>query len=405
MMKTGLRKIRTSDFFLVVLFIWATALFWGGGAPLHAASPEPIDVEIVFLTQKVELPPALSNIDTIPDDAGLMGARVAIADNNTTGRFLKQKYTLKEEALSINGNVEEAFSRLISEGAKLFVLDLPATSLDIVRKHANANQSLLINVRATDDRFRSKDCHDYLLHTIPSRSMRSDALAQYLITKRWKEWLLVVGPRPEDELFAKSIRKSAAKFGAKIVKEKKWTGEYDARRTAQAEIPLFTQNIDYDVLMVADEIGDFGDYLMYSTWTPRLVAGTQGLIAATWGRPVEQWGAAQLQERFIKKSGRWMNPRDYAAWAAVRSIGEAVTRARSGELVKIQNFIGSDNFQLAAFKGRKLSFRKWNGQLRMPIAVMTARSLVAQPPLKGFLHQRTELDTLGLDKPESSCGQ
>jgi len=390
---------------LCMLFLWASLFSWAGGRSIQAATSAPINIKIVFLSQKVDLPPALSNVDTVPGDAGLMGARIAIGDNNTTGRFLNHKYTMVERTLSPDENVEQAFSRLTSDGGMLFVLDLPASSLDIVRKHAKAGQTLLFNARASDDRFRSKDCRDVLLHTIPSRAMKTDALAQYLVTKRWKEWLLVVGPRPEDELYAASIRKSAAKFGAKIVKEKKWTGEHDARRTAQAEVPLFTQNIDFDVLMVADEIGDFGDYLLYRTWTPSLVAGTQSLVAAAWGRPVEQWGAVQLQERFYKEAGRWMRPRDYAAWAAVRSIGEAVTRTKSPDIMKIREYIGSDKFQLAAFKGRKLSYRKWNGQLRMPVAVMTARSLVAQPPLKGFLHQRSELDTLGIDKPESSCKQ
>ncbi len=403
MMKSDLCNIRIGGIFPIRLCLWTAALCLSAIRPLEAAAPAPIDVEIIFLSQKVDLPPALSNIDIVPEDAGLMGARIATSDNNTTGRFLKHKYTLIEETLAADANVAEAFTRLTPEGGKLFVLDLPAASLDIIRNHAKAGQSLLFNARAMDDRFRSKDCHGFLLHTIPSRAMRSDALAQYLKTKRWTDWLLVVGPRPEDELFARAIRKSAKKFGAKIVEEKKWTGEHDARRTAQAEVPLFTQDIEYDVLMVADEIGDFGDYLMYRTWTPRLVAGTQGLVAVAWDRPIEQWGAAQLQERFLKLADRWMRSRDYAAWAAVRSIGEAVTRSKSNSTEEISKFIGSDKFQLAAFKGRKLSFRKWNGQLRMPIAVMTARSVVAQPPLKGFLHQRTELDTLGLDKPESSC--
>ncbi|MBC8269190.1 MAG: ABC transporter substrate-binding protein [Rhodospirillaceae bacterium] len=404
-MKTGNWDINVGRFFPIVLCLWTAILCLSAGRPLEAATLVPIDVEIIFLSQKVDLPPALSNIDSVPDDAGLMGARIAIGDNNTTGRFLKHKYSLIEETLAADANVAEAFARLASEGGKVFILDLPASSLDIVRNHAKAGQSLLFNTRATDDRFRSKDCHDFLLHTIPSRAMRTDSLAQYLITKRWKDWLLIVGSRPEDELFAQAIRKSAKKFGADIIKEKKWTGEHDARRTAQTEVPLFTQGIDYDVLMVADEIGDFGDYLMYRTWTPRLVAGTQGLVAKAWGRPIEQWGAAQLQERFLKESNRWMLSRDYAAWAAVRTIGEAVTRTKSGSTEEIRKFIASDKFQLAAFKGRKLSFRTWNGQLRMPVAVMSARSVVAQPPLKGYLHQRTELDTLGLDKPESSCGK
>ena len=55
------------------------------------------------------------------------------------------------------------------------------------------------------------------------------------------------------------------------------------------------------------------------------------------------------------------------------------------------------------FKGRGLSFRAWNGQLRQPIAVVNSRALVTLAPVEGFLHQRNEMDTLGLDEPESAC--
>ena len=58
---------------------------------------------------------------------------------------------------------------------------------------------------------------------------------------------------------------------------------------------------------------------------------------------------------------------------------------------------------LGGFKGRPLTYRGWNGQLRQPIAIAHPRALVAQAPLEGFLHQTNELDSLGLDRPESTC--
>ena len=75
-----------------------------------------------------------------------------------------------------------------------------------------------------------------------------------------------------------------------------------------------------------------------NTWHPRPVVGTQGLKPVAWHRVVEQWGAAQLQSRFDKLSGRWMTSEDYAAWAAVRSVAEAVTRTKSNELKTVNNF-------------------------------------------------------------------
>lgn len=114
-------------------------------------------------------------------------------------------------------------------------------------------------------------------------------------------------------------------------------------------------------------------------------------------------GAAQLQSRFTEQNGRKMNAQDYAAWAALRTLGEAVTRTNASDVATLRAYILSDEFELAGFKGRPLTYRDWNGQLRQPIAVAHPRALVAQAPLEGFLHQVNEMDSLGLDRPESMC--
>jgi len=230
-----------------------------------------------------------------------------------------------------------------------------------------------------------------------------------IVVKRWTGLLLVVGAGGGDRELAADIGHAAAKFGARIVDEKPWTFIPGARRTdtghfaIQAEVARFTQGIDYDVLIVADEGDVFGDDLSYRTYAPRPVAGTQGLVPSAWARPHEQWGATQLQNRFLRQARRWMTDRDYAAWLAVRAIGEAATRAKSTDPAIIAAFIRSDRFELAAYKGVPLSFRRWDGQLRQPILLADPRSLVSVSPQPGFLHQFSELDTLGVDQPETKC--
>jgi len=233
--------------------------------------------------------------------------------------------------------------------------------------------------------------------------MRADALAQYMMKKRWQKWFLVIGPTSEDRLYAAAIKRSAKRFGMKIVAEKVWTHTYDARRTAQSDIPVFTQDVDYDILAVADEQGLFGEYLAYRTWSPRPVIGTQGLIATTWHKTHEHWGAVQIQKRFKELAGRWMEERDYGAYLAVRAIGEAATRTQSNQLEPIKAYLFSPAFALQGYKGKPLSFRTWNGQLRQPVLLAAPRSMVAVAPIEGFLHPKTELDTLGFDEPESHC--
>ena len=361
-------------------------------------------IRIAFLTQEVEVPPALSNLDPILTDEGVPGARIAIEDNNTTGTFLNQDYILAEVTVPLGGDLVAAFKKLVAGGHRHVVINLPAADVLALADLAEASEVLIYNTSAPDDALRNEQCRANVLHTIPSRAMLADALAQFLVKKKWKEWFLVTGPGEGDRLFAEAIKRAADKFGADIEEEKVWDFTADIRRTASAEVPVFTQDVDYDVLIVADEPGEFGEYLIWRTWDPSLVAGTQGLVPTAWHRTHERWGAAQMQNRFRREAGRWMTSVDYAAWIAVRSVGEAVTRAKSTDFAKVKEFMLGPEFSLAAYKGIKVTYRAWNGQLRERILLAAPRSLVSVSPQKEFLHQVSEVDTLGYDKPESKCG-
>ncbi len=357
------------------------------------------DIRLAYLSMTVDRPPVLSNLDVWPEDEGLQGARLGMADNAATGRFLKQTFTLDEVVLPEDGDAADAMAELAAAGHRFVIADLPAAALEAAVAAAPPDM-LVFNAGAPDDHLRGAACRANLLHTLPNRAMLADALGQYLVKKRWTKWFLVIGPRPEDAAYADAIRRTAQRFGAKIVAEKTWDGDFDLRRSAATEVPLFTQGPSYDVLVVADEIGDFGEYLPYQTWDARPVVGTQGLTPTGWHRTVEQWGAAQLQNRFQELAGRTMTARDYAAWAAARAVGEAATRTQAGDMAA---YIQSPAFELAGFKGRALSFRSWDGQLRQPIGLAAARNLVTQAPVDGFLHPVNEMDTLGFDKPETAC--
>ena len=366
-------------------------------------------LQIGWLSQPVKRTLPLSYLDQPPEDEGIAGARLGIADNNTTGHFTGQSFGLVERVVAEDGDVVTAFRDLAARGISLVVADFAAAELLSIATLPEAAPATIFDTAAPDDRLRGEDCRGNLLHLLPSRAMLADALVQYLVAKRWSNLLLVVGHGEGDQEFAADFRHAAQKFQAHIVTEKPWTFVPGARRTdtghfaIQAEVARFTQGVSYDVLAVADEEDEFGDYLSYRTFDPRLVAGTQGLVPSAWARPHEQWGATQLQDRFLHQAKRWMTDRDYAAWMAVRAIGEAATRSKSSDPATISAYLRGDRFELAAYKGARLSFRSWDGQLRQPILLADARSLVSVSPQPGFLHQFSELDTLGIDKPETKC--
>jgi ABC transporter substrate binding protein (PQQ-dependent alcohol dehydrogenase system) len=385
---------------------------WACLATAAAQTPSPaatatLDFTYLALATTRTIP--LSYLDQPPTDEGIQGARLGLADDQTTGRFLHQAYHLTEAIEPNAASVLTRFKSLAAAGQKLFVTDLPADLLLQVADLPEAKDATLLDATAEDDSLRAAGCRANLLHLLPSRAMLADALMQYLAVKKWRSILLVGGPDPGDKAYADAIRHAAAKFQIHIVADKPWTYDPGARRTdtghyaIEAEVARFTQGIDYDVLVVADEGDNFGDDLSYRATDPRPVAGTQGLVPSAWARPFEQWGGTQLQSRFLKQAGRWMTDRDYGAWMAVRAVGEAAAHGSSTDAQAIGGFLRGPDFELAAFKGARLSFRPWDGQLRQPVLLADARSLVSVSPQPGFLHQVSELDTLGVDQPESPC--
>ena len=362
-----------------------------------------LTTNIIFISKEREVPPVLSNLDPILNDEGFYGIQLGVEDNLTTGRFLGHNYEVKMIQVSLEEDLEDEFKKLIKSGYTYFVADLNSEELLKLSNLEESKNILLINIRSKEDSLRNEFCKANLIHVAPSYKMLSDALTQYLVKKKWKKWFLIIGPEKEDKAYADALKEAAKKFNIKIKEERVWDFASDLRRTAQKEIPIFTKGVNYDILVVADEKGEFGEYLSYRTWDPRIIAGSQGLKPTNWHRTHEQWGATQMQNRFRRKSGRWMTPVDYSAWVAVRAIGEAVSRVQDNKLESIKEYLFSEDFGIGAYKGVKVSFRNWNGQLRQPILLAAPRSMVSVSPQEGYLHPKSELDTLGVDEPESPC--
>lgn len=366
--------------------------------PLYAQDKKLIDV----LYLKIQQPerPTLSNLDPIPEDLGLKGAELGSNDNNTTGSFLGYQFQLDVQQFD-EGEIDAAQSVVTASTANYVLLDMNAgEQLAVI---GDNNKKLFFNIRAYDAELRNATCRANLLHTIPSYAMRADAFMQFLIKKQWDDIHLLEGNSTEDAAFAAALRYSAKKYQLKFKQDAKWLLDGDLRRQAAAEVSLLTQKFgDYDVLFVADEWNDFARYIRYNSWKPRPVFGGDGLQALAWSPVFEQWGSAQLQSRFEKLAERPMQSEDYAAWIALRAIDEANIKTKFAALPEQKAYLLND-VELAGFKGRPLSFRSWNGQLRQPIGLAHQSALVAMAPLEGFLHARNELDGLGYDKGESGC--
>ena len=329
-------------------------------------------------------------------ELGLREVRFAAAEAGV-------KFELRRYAGKNSAELAATLKTWLTEGVRFILIDAPGDTVKVLASQAKDPAVLLFNLTARDPFLRQESCQSNLLHIIPDQTMLMDALAQYLISKKWRKVLSLKGKSPEDEKLNSIFARSAKRFGLKIVAEKSFLLGRDPRQRSKNNIALLTSGKDYDVVFVADTQGEFARAVPFQILKPRPVVGSAGLVPDGWIWSWDRHGAPQLNKRFLRKAKRWMTAYDWSAWMAVKTIGEAVQRTNSSEFKLIRDYLLGDEIILDGFKGYPLSFRDWNRQLRQPVFLTTTNWVVARAPLEGFLHEKNNLDTLGLDRKETRC--
>ena len=332
-----------------------------------------------------------------------VGAKVAIEESRFVGSAVGVEFKLERRRAKNPAKLAESALAFADAGVHYVLVDAPAERVDEVARATKDRDVLLFNVSARDDVLREEQCQSHLLHVIPSHAMTTDALVQYLISKKWRETLVLTGPRPEDEQLTAAFERSAQRFGVEIVERRPFVLSNDPREREKNNVALLTAGADFDVVFVADTDGEFARGVPYQTVQPRLVVGSEGLAASGWHWAWERHGAPQLEKRFEKKAKRPMRDLDWATWMAVKAVVEAVLRTEGGDFAAVRDYLLGDEIVLDGFKGNRLNFRSWNRQLRQPLLLITHNWVVDRAPLRGFLHQTNNLDTLGFDERDTRC--
>jgi ABC transporter substrate binding protein (PQQ-dependent alcohol dehydrogenase system) len=367
-------------------------------------------VTVTYLGKAYDEPPPLSLMQKVLVDDGIEGARLAIQDDNQTGRFLNTKFVLEEAIVPANGDVVAKAKQILAHGPAIIIADLKAPDLLAVADLPEAKDAIIFNVRSSDEALRQENCRANVFHIIPDWAMRADALAQYLIWKKWDRWFLLKGSLPTDKEYAAAVERAAQRFGGKVVEERTYKFETGNARSdtghqqIQTQMPEATQGAgSYDVVWVADTDQAFGEYVPYRTYDAKPVVGTQGLVAVAWHPAYEEYAGMQLHDAFERFAKRDMTERDYASWLAVRAVGEVATRSGKTDVPALREYLLSDAFTVAGDKGLGMNFRAWDHQLRQPILIAGPRDVVSISPQEGFLHPKFLTDTLGYDQPETKC--
>ena len=283
-------------------------------------------------------------------------------------------------------------------GAAVLLTDLSA---ELTLAVADAVKLPVLNLGDPSDRLRQQDCRARLFHLIPSERMRSDALAQTLVSRKWSKLLLLVGPSPQDQLRAATAQASIKRYGLQVVSSKPYKLSADPRERDLANPLLLTAGAAYDAVWVVDSDGEFARALPYRTVLPRPVVGDAGLVAVAWHAQFERYGAPQVSRRFAKAAKRPMTANDWAAWMGGKTLIAMATAEPKGPNAAWAQALNKT--PVDGSKGGSLSFRAWDGQLRQTLLLTDGQGVISQAPIEGLLHPTEVLDTLGADSPEKLC--
>lgn len=393
----------------------------GTAAPLAPAGSTPAlpgtgaaqtkNMRVVYLGKEYPEPLPLSYAEKPITDKGIQGARLMLKEANQAGNFVGHSFELIEAIVPEDGDVVAKAKEVLAAGERFIIADLDPADLLAVADLPDAKDAVIMNIRSSATALRQEQCRVNVFHVIPDYAMRADALAQYLIWKKWPRWFVIRRDTPQDQDYLAQVKRSAARFGGKVVSDKVYALPPGARnldsghQQIQAQIPMETQEAsDHDVVWVINSDDDFGDYLLYRTSLPRPVVGTQGLQAVAWDKSYTESGAMHFQNAIPRLAKRPPVERDYTAWLAFRALADSAMKSGKVSPQELRTYMLSDAFKLEGFKGQAMSFRTWDHQMRQPIVLGGGtRVPVSTSPQEGFLHPTNLTDTLGFDAPETKC--
>ena len=127
-----------------------------------------------------------------------------------------------------------------------------------------------------------------------------------------------------------------------------------------------------------------------------------------WDASLVRFGADTLNQRFQTRYGQPMSDESWTGWLAVKMLWESALRAKTAEPTALAAALTRDSTRFDGHKGRALSFRPWDHQLRQPVYVLTGGS-GALPSVEvpvasaANVSSTVVLDELGVSADRTAC--
>jgi ABC-type branched-subunit amino acid transport system substrate-binding protein len=127
-----------------------------------------------------------------------------------------------------------------------------------------------------------------------------------------------------------------------------------------------------------------------------------------WDASLVRFGADTLNQRFQTRYGQPMTDESWTGWLAVKMLWESALRARTAEPRALAAVLTRDSTRFDGHKGRALSFRPWDHQLRQPVYVFSGGSGASRPvevPVASAANVSSTvvLDELGVSADRTPC--
>ncbi|MGH2395136.1 MAG: amino acid ABC transporter substrate-binding protein, partial [Candidatus Limnocylindria bacterium] len=140
------------------------------------------------------------------------GAEVALEESYFAGLAAGVDFSLSRESFKDTDSMMQAVEGFKRDDIRFILVDAPREAVAELARRTRGQGILLFNISALASELRGEQCQKHLLHIAPSRDMLQDALAQFLVSSRWDEVLVLKGPTAQDAAMTAAIKASAERY-------------------------------------------------------------------------------------------------------------------------------------------------------------------------------------------------
>jgi ABC-type branched-subunit amino acid transport system substrate-binding protein len=327
------------------------------------------------------------------------GATVGLDDASALATALGMRLRLLVERPAGGAGVAGAVQALAKgEGALAVVGGLGDDEVLALVEAAAAAGVLLVNAGADGDLWRGARCGRHVFHTLRSAAMAADALVGWLDDRRGvKRWTIAADGSARARALEAAARRAIGRRGGAVVPAGSAGAvtflALDGEPLREALARARAAGAGEAVAGVGDDVVAAGD--------------ATGVWAAGWHASLQRFSARELNRRFRRRTGADMTERSWAAWAAVKVLGEAIVRGRPADARALRGVL-EGGLPFDGHKGAALTFRPWDHQLRQPLYVLGPRhdpGGAGAPPGIALLGEIAgpDLDAIGTAMGDTPC--